>query len=178
MQEPVLFNTSIKENILYGDLDASDEQVLKVAEMSNALAFIESNVEDLDKDQRREKNATDLLAAYEGLVAQRPNIKSLDISDLSETEITLMLQILLKSDNCALDLIDKHPDLFMNQLAEESKVAGMKWDDLVLNFEWTCEIQALLESDQVDDEHKETVREAMVSYRCCFDSNSVKTWLS
>jgi len=91
MQEPVLFNTSIKENILYGDLEASDEQVLKVAEMSNALTFIESNVEDLDKDQRREKNATDLLAAYESLVAERPNIKSLDIGDLSETEITLML---------------------------------------------------------------------------------------
>lgn len=54
MQEPVLFNTTIKENILYGDLKASDEQVLKVAEMANALTFIESNVEDLDKDQRLE----------------------------------------------------------------------------------------------------------------------------
>mmetsp|Transcript_9302 Transcript_9302/g.12652 ORF Transcript_9302/g.12652 Transcript_9302/m.12652 type:complete len:117 (+) Transcript_9302:1933-2283(+) len=57
MQEPVLFNTSIKENILYGDMDASDEQVLKVAEMANALTFIESNVEDLDKDQRMKRNA-------------------------------------------------------------------------------------------------------------------------
>lgn len=50
MQEPVLFNQTIKQNILYGDLDASDEQVLKVAQMANALTFIESNVEDLDKD--------------------------------------------------------------------------------------------------------------------------------
>lgn len=52
MQEPVLFNTSIKENILYGDLEASDEQILKVAELANALSFIESNIEDLEKDQR------------------------------------------------------------------------------------------------------------------------------
>lgn len=74
MQEPVLFNTSIKENILYGDLAASDEQVLKVAEMANALTFIESNVEDLDKDERKEKNAHDLLDVYDKLVATRPNI--------------------------------------------------------------------------------------------------------
>ena len=26
-QEPVLFNTSIKENLLYGDPDASEEQI-------------------------------------------------------------------------------------------------------------------------------------------------------
>ena len=60
MQEPVLFNTSIKENILYGELDASDEQVLKVAEMANALTFIESNVEDLTKEERRDRNSQDL----------------------------------------------------------------------------------------------------------------------
>ena len=62
MQEPVLFNTSIKENILYGELDASDEQVLKVAEMANALTFIESNVEDLTKEERRDRNSQDLEA--------------------------------------------------------------------------------------------------------------------
>ena len=60
MQEPILFNTSIKENILYGELNASDEQVLKVAEMANALTFIESNVEDLTKEERHTKNMTDL----------------------------------------------------------------------------------------------------------------------
>ena len=55
-----MFNTSIKENILYGELNASDEQVLKVAEMANALTFIESNVEDLTKEERHAKNMTDL----------------------------------------------------------------------------------------------------------------------
>ena len=61
MQEPILFNQSIKQNILYGELNASDEQILKVAEMANALTFIESNVEDLDKEQRKVKNAEDLV---------------------------------------------------------------------------------------------------------------------
>ena len=37
MQEPVLFNESIKENILFGSLDCSDAKVRQVAEMANAL---------------------------------------------------------------------------------------------------------------------------------------------
>lgn len=37
MQEPVLFNTSIKENILFGKLDATDAQVRRAAELANAL---------------------------------------------------------------------------------------------------------------------------------------------
>lgn len=61
MQEPVLFNTTIKENILYGDMNASDEQILKVAEMANALTFIESaDAENMEKDERLAKNRKDL----------------------------------------------------------------------------------------------------------------------
>ena len=51
MQEPVLFNMSIKENILYGNDQADDMKVRQVAEMANALQFIESNIEDLDNEE-------------------------------------------------------------------------------------------------------------------------------
>lgn len=37
MQEPILFNQSIKENVLYGKPDATDEEVRKVCEQANAL---------------------------------------------------------------------------------------------------------------------------------------------
>lgn len=50
MQEPVLFNMSIKDNILYGNPNATDIQIRQVAEQANALQFIESNIEDLEKD--------------------------------------------------------------------------------------------------------------------------------
>ena len=42
MQEPLLFNISIKENILYGNPNASDEKVREAAEKANALQFIET----------------------------------------------------------------------------------------------------------------------------------------
>jgi ABC-type multidrug transport system fused ATPase/permease subunit len=40
MQEPLLFNESIKNNIKYGNLDATDIQILEAAEQANCLEFI------------------------------------------------------------------------------------------------------------------------------------------
>lgn len=66
---------SIKENILYGNEDASDQRVREVAEMANALAFIESNIEDLNKEEVQEKienefrefvNRADISSQYSG----------------------------------------------------------------------------------------------------------------
>ena len=43
MQEPLLFNTTIKENILYGNDTALDSEIRQAADISNALEFIESS---------------------------------------------------------------------------------------------------------------------------------------
>ena len=40
-QEPVLFNTSIKENILFGKSDATDEEIKNALKSSNAYKFIQ-----------------------------------------------------------------------------------------------------------------------------------------
>jgi len=42
MQEPILFNYTLTENILYGKLDASNEEVQNSAQIANAREFIES----------------------------------------------------------------------------------------------------------------------------------------
>lgn len=41
MQEPIIFNYSVLENILYGKLDASNTEILKAAEISNVCEFVE-----------------------------------------------------------------------------------------------------------------------------------------
>ena len=43
MQEPTLFNYTIKENILYGDDTAKNSEIYEAAESANALEFIQSN---------------------------------------------------------------------------------------------------------------------------------------
>lgn len=47
-QEPMLFHRSLKENILYGKPDASDEDVRLAAKRANALEFIEKLPDGLD----------------------------------------------------------------------------------------------------------------------------------
>lgn len=42
MQEPVLFNYTITENILYGKPKASNSEILKSSEVANAIEFIEN----------------------------------------------------------------------------------------------------------------------------------------
>ena len=42
MQEPTLFNYSIKENILYGDTFARDSDILEASTIANAIEFIEN----------------------------------------------------------------------------------------------------------------------------------------
>ncbi len=65
MQEPILFNQSIKDNILYGEPTASDADIRRVCEQANALQFIESNFEELDKEQRAQFTRDELVKKFE-----------------------------------------------------------------------------------------------------------------
>ena len=42
MQEPIIFNYSILENMLYGKLDASNSEIAHVSEISCCTEFIEN----------------------------------------------------------------------------------------------------------------------------------------
>lgn len=43
MQEPTLFNYSIKENIMYGTVSASNQAIKDAAQIANAIEFIETD---------------------------------------------------------------------------------------------------------------------------------------
>ena len=43
MQEPILFNYSISENILYGNMNSKNSDIKEAATIANALEFIDSN---------------------------------------------------------------------------------------------------------------------------------------
>lgn len=56
MQEPIIFNYSIMENILYGKLDASNTEIHNAAVISNAIEFIEG-----DSSKKLDETAAGLL---------------------------------------------------------------------------------------------------------------------
>jgi ABC-type multidrug transport system fused ATPase/permease subunit len=43
MQEPIIFNYSILENVLYGKIDATNTEILESTNLANATEFIEGN---------------------------------------------------------------------------------------------------------------------------------------
>lgn len=67
MQEPILWNQSIKANILYGKPLASDIEVRRACELANATSFIESDFEELDKAERSLKTSKELASMIESL---------------------------------------------------------------------------------------------------------------
>ncbi len=43
MQEPTLFNYTIKENVLYGNQTASNDEIMNACQVANCRIFIESD---------------------------------------------------------------------------------------------------------------------------------------
>lgn len=47
MQEPVLFNESIKDNIKYGNVSATNKDILEASEQANCSNFIQNSADQL-----------------------------------------------------------------------------------------------------------------------------------
>lgn len=59
MQEPLLFNYSIKENVLYGNNKASNAEIIEACDVSNSRVFVES----VELNNAVEDDVTSLLNA-------------------------------------------------------------------------------------------------------------------
>ena len=57
MQEPIVFNYSLLENILYGKADAANSEVYEAAKIANCLEFIEAG----DLSQKKDDSASSLI---------------------------------------------------------------------------------------------------------------------
>ena len=45
-QEPILFNTSIRQNMLFSKPDASEEEIIEALKAANAWSFIQKNMKE------------------------------------------------------------------------------------------------------------------------------------
>ena len=60
MQEPIIFNYTILENILYGKSDASNDEIYNATSISNSNEFIEGTGQISQKDENESISANDL----------------------------------------------------------------------------------------------------------------------
>ena len=146
MQEPILFNATIKENILYGELNASDEEVYKAALKANAVGFIEGQTADM-KPEEEEKHVKDnLKTKIEELQKSYQNFNELDqeMKHFPLVQKKLILEVLSNGDDKVLKLIDAKKQAFLALVETFGETAGIKWDDLIIKFEWTFDVEAIL----------------------------------
>ena len=74
MQEPVLFSKNIKDNILFGKPEATDEEVYIAASKANAIPFIEGTTENLTLEEEKAKIIALFDSTFNGIEKQYPNI--------------------------------------------------------------------------------------------------------
>eukprot|EP00347_Sterkiella_histriomuscorum_P020418 403337881 len=186
MQEPLLFNMSIKENILYGNDQASDQRVREIAEMTNSLAFIESNIEDLSKEEVQEQIENSFKEFINNGENKRLypcfNIllhKYFDEKIFNITELQFIQEILQKGDERLRNLINEDIERFSTVILDNSQIKGIKWDDLVLRYEWTFEADLIRDhlmseyAQNLKEYHKNAILTAIKNFPTKFDIETV-----
>ena len=147
MQEPVLFNISIRDNILYGNEEASDFKVRQMAELANATQFIEQNLEDLSKEELNLQLVANLRQTVARLSQKYPNITKAEDQFKNENvgpeQIRLIDDIFNKSDEKFISAINSDFDRFCKVLAKNMGQPGIKWDDVLLRFEGNYELEQI-----------------------------------
>lgn len=110
MQEPILFNYSIRENILYGKVKAANSEITSASEVANALEFIQGDelsltVEDDVNQLQKAMEDVNFKAQLVEIMGQEKYDESLKtMNDLVKKEQS-MGKFIAKSD-----LIDKRTD--------------------------------------------------------------------
>ena len=66
------------------------------------------------------------------------------VENLSLTVKKLVLEILTNGDDIVLKLIVERHEAFFALVETQGEHAGMKWDDLIIRFEWTFQVEQIL----------------------------------
>ena len=101
MQEPIIFNYSILENVLYGKSDATNTEIYDACALANANEFIENN------EIADEENSQSLLEAMEN---NKDSIVNL-IGEKKYKEELEVLQQVVESDKRKGGFIAKYGDV-------------------------------------------------------------------
>ena len=99
------------------------------------------------------------------------------IVDYSDTKRQLILDILTYGDDTILELVNKNHEAFLALIDTYGGGSGVKWDDLIIKFEWTFELQKILENDfAYSDAVLEALQEAKTKLKFNFNEEMVNEW--
>lgn len=84
MQEPIIFNYTVLENILYGNLKATNEQIYNAADLANVLEFINN------------KDIYEVEESAQGLINQMNSNKAAIVAIIGQEKFDEELELLNK----------------------------------------------------------------------------------
>lgn len=176
MQRPVLFNTSIKENIRFGVPDATDSKVFQIAEAANTLTFVESDFEELPDEEQLDVIRKDIrnLAVTR---LQTPELVAL--SKLADRDALLLAKLVLENSDAVFnEWLEDEPQFFMDFVKHElcgQDITGLKWDDVIVRVEWKWKFYGWVDAQDAADytpEAKEQLRRLTASKPLEFDGET------
>ena len=77
-----------------------------------------------------------------------------------------------------LKLINDHKHIFLALVDTFGETAGIKWDDLIIKFEWTFHVTTILENPEFSksEELQQVVQEAAEKLKFSFNEEMVAQW--
>ncbi|CDW74227.1 abc transporter [Stylonychia lemnae] len=201
MQEPVLFDMSIKENIKYGNSTATDIEVRHAAELANALTFIEDenlmkSMSESDEVLPIEVDIQDIISNE--IVAQKfPSLfnqiqRMQKEGQLSQSQIQLIKEILTVGDQSIIDIIRTRQDIIVKTIEEYKPEQNQKDLELfVRKLAWNVEVAEIMSYlENIKDisekysglmrfqQYISQIKNAIINNQNQFDLETVKEFLN
>lgn len=176
MQHPILFNTSIKDNIRFGVPAATDSKVFQIAEAANTLTFVESNFEELPDEEQLDVIRKDIrnLAVTR---LQTPELVAL--SKLADKDALHLAKLVLENSDAIFNKwLEDEPQFFMDFVKNElcgQDITGLKWDDVIVRVEWKWKFHTWVNNQDDADytpEAREHLRGMMTARPLEFDGET------
>jgi ABC-type iron transport system FetAB ATPase subunit len=185
-QEPLLFNETIKNNIKFGDLSASDRRVIEVAVQANALAFIMQNDEDYNAPAVKQRIAE----AFTTIIQDQrysvfPKLGSLleaaQAQKIDYRHLMFVNGMLPFLTNEGLQFIETEFEDLIVTLIQQSVKSDMIWQRIVKAADFRKQqkqIEKFLQSSecQLPDDLRKEVTTSLLMNECQFDLQTVKAF--
>ena len=107
-------------------------------------------------------------------------VDEFESNNLSIEEIRLIEEILQKADINLKQKIDTSIEEFIECIKNNSKRKGIRWDDIVLKFEWKFEmtlIKDYLSKKELTEQQKFDITDYLLKHECKADLKTVKNFM-
>lgn len=145
-QEPLLFNETIRQNILFGNPRAQDQDVRKVATQANAMGFIMQNDEDttsVQVQQRIQQEYADAVGTHIADAARLVNFSQIPTmvtgKRISFKELALITDLIPNLSEEGFRRIDGDIHEFLEAVTAKVQQADVTWNAVLRGFLFTPE---------------------------------------